>query len=545
MKTSTLIFMIFFLAIAGGNCQQNVKPPKNVLFTGSVPDFYKQYSPFTDPGEYVYLFKNLPDSLPELCSLIKSQFIHPFSELRYYSEQIPEERWNELGNYPTVQSILKGLVTYDSRGLVNDRKPEHRLILGCREYAILLASVLKYRDIPARVRFGHARYLIPGFHASHTICEVWNKKETRWMLVDPGLGMVDFSKDEFDFSYDAWLRLQKKEIDPAIYGNPGHYTGIISIVGKICPDLASLLGNEYTLYQYAPILEYAFNNNQLPANQIKILNEISELMKSPDTGNLSKLQEIYNNTPEIQITKTFAGDLVKLEKPNDNAKVKNTTVNKPEIEFADIPAGTFIMGSPVSEPGRNEDEIQHKVILNAFKMSKKCITFAQYDVFCEATSRKKPFGFKRGNMPVSQITWYDAQAFAEWMGCRLPTEAEWEYAARANTTTPFYTGDSLTSDQGYFNNKSGREAKPVGSYPPNAFGLYEMHGNMGELCNDWYGEYNLKEVSNPKGPETGQQKVLRGGGFWVSALECRSACRVSVPPGNRGAGIGFRIVKDK
>ncbi|NJO68660.1 MAG: formylglycine-generating enzyme family protein [Bacteroidetes bacterium] len=160
-------------------------------------------------------------------------------------------------------------------------------------------------------------------------------------------------------------------------------------------------------------------------------------------------------------------------------------------------------------------------------------------------AEKSHLGFKRGNMPVSQITWYDAQAFAEWIGCRLPTEAEWEYAARANTTTPFYTGDSLTLDQGFFNNKSGREAKPVGSYPPNAFGLYEMHGNMGELCNDWYGDYNLNEVSNPKGPETGQQKVLRGGGFWSPALNCRSACRVSVPPGNRGAGIGFRIVKDK
>ena len=89
------------------------------------------------------------------------------------------------------------------------------------------------------------------------------------------------------------------------------------------------------------------------------------------------------------------------------------------------------------------------------------------------------------------------------------------------------------------------EAKPVGSFPPNAYGLYDMHGNIGELCSDWYSEYDLKETSNPKGPETGGQKVLRGGGFWVSAQECLSASRVCVPPGNRGAGISFRIVKDK
>lgn len=233
----------------------------------------------------------------------------------------------------------------------------------------------------------------------------------------------------------------------------------------------------------------------------------------------------------------------KLQEQAAISENKNSSKSKPDIEFVDIPAGTFMMGSPDSEKGRNEDEKQHKVTLSAFKMSKYCITYEQYDAFCEATGRKKPFGFKRGNMPVSQITWHDALAFTEWMDCRLPTEAEWEYAARANTTTPFHTGDSLTSDQAYFNNTSGREAMPVGSFQPNAFGLYDMHGNMGEWCSDWYGEYNIDEKMNPKGPETGEIKVIRGGGFWKPALKCRSACRAGDPPGNRGSGLGFRIVK--
>ncbi len=550
MKTT--IFILTISILMGFSYAQNgpQKPDGQILKNTfnkdsiSVLDFYRQYSPYTDPGEYAYLYKNLPDSLPALCSLIKSQSIHPFAELPQYRDRIPKERWNEwLTTFPTVQSILKGLLSYDSRGFVKDRKVENRLILGCRENAILLASILKYRGIPARVRAGHAAYLEPGLHLSHTICEVWNEHDKRWMLVDPSTGMVDFSREEFDFSNDLWLKLRKGEINPDLYMAPPNYRGLVSIVGKISPDLSSLLGTEFTLTQYAPMMEYVFkNNNQLPKEQTEILDRICELMKSIDADNLSKLQEIYNNTPEIQMTKTFE---LNIEVSELSPKPENTSSNKPNIEFVDIPAGTFTMGSPSSEKGRKDDEVQHQVTLSAFKMGKYLVTFDQYDSFCEATGRAKPRGFKRGKMPVSQITWYDANAFAEWMGCRLPTEAEWEYAARANTTSTFYTGDNLASDQAYFNHKSGMEAMPVGSFPPNAFGLYDMHGNMGELCNDWYGEYDLKDTLNPKGPGSGGQKVLRGGGFWVSAQECRSASRVGVPPGNRGAGIGFRIVKDE
>ena len=552
MKTTIIILMISLLMGISYAQNSSQKPErqiqKNVFNKDniSVLDFYRQYSTFTDPGEYAYLYKNLPDSLPELCSLIRSQFIHPFTELPQYRDIIPKERCNEYKNYPTVQSILKGLVTYDSRGFVKDRKPEDRLVLGCRECSIILASVLKHRGIPARVRAGHAAYLIPDFHASHTICEVWNEKEKRWMLVDPSTGMIDFSREKFDFSNELWLKMQKNEIDPSLYGLPGSHSGLVSIVGKIGPDLASILGNEYPIDQNAPILDYAFkNNNQLPAEQIEILNKICELMKSLDAVNLSKLQEIYNNTPQIEMSKTLEGDLVKLENSEDNVKTKNTAINKRDIEFVDLPGGTFVMGSPVTEPGRKDDETQHEVTLSAFKMSKYFITFAQYDAFCEATGRQKPWGFKRGNMPVSQVTWYDADAFAKWMGCRLPTEAEREYATRSKTTTPFYTGDSLRLDQAYFNNTSGREAKPVGSFPPNAFGLYDMHGNMVEWCSDWYGEYNINEKINPKGPETGKIKVFRGGGFWNPVWKCRSAYRGGDPPVNRGAGLSFRIVKDE
>ena len=361
------------------------KPIIEFVDNESVLDFYKQYSLFTDPSEYAYLYENLPDSLPELCGLIRSQFIHPFAELPSYSEQIPKERWNEFMKYPTVKSVLEGLHKYDSRGLIKDRKIEDRLVLGCRHSAILLASILKHRGIPARVRCGHATYLMPEFHGSHTICEVWNEHEKHWMLVDPGLGMIDFNREKFDFSNEAWLQLQKGEIDPNFYGIPGKYTGFGSIVGKVPSDLAHVLGIECTIFQYAPIMDYVFDNKQLTAEHIELLNTISELMKSLDAKNLSKLQDIYNSTPDIQITQTTTFTLV-----DDNNSVNEQSVKKSNIEFVDIPEGTFMMGSPVTEQERQDDEIQHKVTLSAFKMSKYCITYEQYDQFCEASGRKKP-----------------------------------------------------------------------------------------------------------------------------------------------------------
>jgi formylglycine-generating enzyme len=557
------LFILIIIILVTTYCQNDStksnrtnKLVENVQNDSTLLDFYRQYSSFTDPGEYKYLYENLPDSLSELCSLIRSQFINYGWELDMYRDQIPKERWNESLKYPTVKSALEGLLSYDSSGLVKDRKVEDRLVLTCRDNAILLASILKYRGIPARVRYGHATYLIPDFHTSHVICEVWNENDNRWMLVDPSTDMIDFSREKFDFSNDVWLKMQKKEIDPNLFGIPGKYTGLTSIIAKVYADLVSILGTEYTIYQYPPILDYAFeSDNQLTAEHIETLNRISELMKSIDADNLSKLNDIYNNTPQIQITKSFQPITINSE---NNTRTKDSTINKPIIEFVDIPAGTFTMGSPSSEKGRKEDEIQHQVTLSAFKMSKCTVTFEQYDLFCEATGRNKPRARKRGNLPVSQVTWYDAAAFAEWMGCRLPTEAEWEYATRANTTTPFYTGDCLSSEQANFNGKEpytnckksenrGRPL-PVGSFPPNAFGLYDMHGNILEWCNDWYGEYDIEDTLNPKGPETGENKVYRGGGWREPAWECRSAYRgrgTGLYPGTRGQGISFRIVKSE
>ncbi|MFC1490582.1 SUMF1/EgtB/PvdO family nonheme iron enzyme [Candidatus Latescibacterota bacterium] len=305
------------------------------------------------------------------------------------------------------------------------------------------------------------------------------------------------------------------------------------------------------------VLKIAAKNG---AQALHILDEVGtiEVGKQADLIVLSEnpIDDI-KNTRKIEMVYQ-AGELI--DPVTILNEIETRTIDsskaKPIIEFVDIPAGTFTMGSPLSEKERNDDEIQHEVTLSAFKMSKYCVTYEQYDLFCEATGREKTWGRLRRDFPIVQVTWYDANAFAEWMGCRLPTEAEWEYAARAHTTTPFYTGGCLTSEQANFNGKkpytncekseNRKEALPVGSLPPNAFGLYDMHGNLWEWTNDWYGEYNVDEKINPKGPDSGNKKVDRGGGYYDPAWRCRSACRGGgTPPGNKGSGISFRLVKSE
>ncbi len=262
-------------------------------------------------------------------------------------------------------------------------------------------------------------------------------------------------------------------------------------------------------------------------------------------------------------------------------------VEKPVIEWADIPAGTFTMGSPKREVYRQDNEKQHKVTLSAFKMSKHEITVAQFKAFVDATGyltdaekgaydyygsyiwtgtkfkSKKRVNWRCNvngkrrpaaeyNHPVIHVSWNDAIAFAEWMGCRLPTEAEWEYACRAGTTTAFNTGNNLTTAQAnydgncpYRNNPAGifrDKTMPVGSFAPNAWGLYDMHGNVLEWCSDWYDDYPTSPQTNPKGPAMGPFRVIRGGCWFNFALFCRSASRLNCCPTARHFNLGVRLV---
>ena len=216
-----------------------------------------------------------------------------------------------------------------------------------------------------------------------------------------------------------------------------------------------------------------------------------------------------------------------------------------EKEMVLIPAGKFKMGSPESEKGRSKDETQHEVTLTKpFYMGKYEVTQEQY----EAVMGNNPSDTKGAKLPVTGVSWEDCQEFIKKLnastkgGYRLPYEGEWEYTCRAGTTTAYSYGDTLTKSDANIN---GDSIKAVGSYKPNAFGLYDMHGNVWEWCEDWHGDYPEGAATDPKGPATGKSRVLRGGSFFYLESWARSSLRGNGSPTVRSYDFGFRLARTK
>jgi formylglycine-generating enzyme required for sulfatase activity len=246
-----------------------------------------------------------------------------------------------------------------------------------------------------------------------------------------------------------------------------------------------------------------------------------------------------------------------------SGETNSTFNNSIGMKFILIPAGSFMMGSQLSleevvqkygeESEWFEDgHPQHKVTISKpFYLQSTQVTQSQW----ERIMRDNPSGFKKGgdNCPVENVSWYDAQNFMKNLNeeektdkYRLPTEAEWEYACRAGTSTEFSFGEDADKidDYAWYIANSEKKTHPVGQKKPNSWGIYDMNGNIWEWCQDWFGDYPSKSVVDPKGPDNGTFRVLRGASWIDEAGLIRSASRYWDVPDNRNNNLGFRVGRD-
>ena len=231
------------------------------------------------------------------------------------------------------------------------------------------------------------------------------------------------------------------------------------------------------------------------------------------------------------------------------------------LEMVKIPAGTFTMGAGIAEESANEDEYPpRKASVTEFWIGKYAITQAQWQQFVASHQDSKPaLTANQHNKPANSIFWTEAVECCHWLSqlsgkdYRLPSQIQWEYACRANTTTPFYFGETLTPEIANYNGNYSYSQGPkglyrqqtteVGSFPPNAFGLYDMHGNVWEWCLDnWHDVHQSQDKSDRVRRLSGQRKVLKGGSWFYQPTDCRSAHRLTYPFHNRSDDVGFRVV---
>jgi len=225
------------------------------------------------------------------------------------------------------------------------------------------------------------------------------------------------------------------------------------------------------------------------------------------------------------------------------------------MKFMLIPPGKFIMGSPKDEEWHQAAEVQHAVsITGPFYMGATEVTQKQWS----ALMGKNPSFFTGDDLPVETVTWLQVEEFCRKLSARegrryrLPGEAQWEFACRAGTTTPFHTGKSITPDQANYDGNKTYAGGPrgpfrettvaAGSLPANAWGLHEMHGNVWEWCQDWYAPYPDGDASDPTGPADGTRRVFRGGCGINFPAVCRSANRAKVKPVSWNFHLGFRVI---
>jgi hypothetical protein len=268
MKFNLLKAVVLILYFTVASCSSRIQTDHR---PGYILNKHRQFSSYTDPGELAYLYNELPDSLDTLCALVKKQLIHPF-DVGKFSDKIPKERTDEGRKFFTVSLMLEELLKRNKKGLVASRKPEDRLVVTSVHHAMLLASILRYRGIPVRIRAGFAKYIgnKRNLRVSQVICEVWDEEQNKWILVDPDRQKIDFSPNQFEFAYETWFRLRNDSLRGTYfvprYGNVDRTTFHLLFY-----DLSCVIGNEGPYWEDPPLISQIKSGIiDLPKDELKI-----------------------------------------------------------------------------------------------------------------------------------------------------------------------------------------------------------------------------------------------------------------------------------
>ena len=352
-----------------------------------------------------------------------------------------------------------------------------------------------------------------------------------------------------------------------IYNNQGKYDLALAEFNqaiKFKPKYAKAYYNRGLVYKTQRNIERVISDFEKAAKLYKEQQNQRWYQNSLDK--LKKLQHIYSEQEKSEKGQVFTFEVVRL---NNSGNIISRTQGRAQqkiehlgndikLEIVYIPGGSFLMGSPTEEVGRYSDEgPQHRVTLQPFYMSKYPITQDQYQVIMG----NNPSRFRGGRCPVETVSWHDATEFCEKLSqktgrdYRLPSESQWEYACRAGTTTPFYFGETITPDfANYYGNSSygngpkgkyRQQTTYVGIFPPNAFGLYDMHGNVWEWCADeWHDNYDGAPTDGSVWLDGNKNRSPLRGGSWVYCpYYCRSAIRsLFLPRDVHNYDFGFRVV---
>ncbi|MGA9378884.1 MAG: bifunctional serine/threonine-protein kinase/formylglycine-generating enzyme family protein, partial [Phormidium sp.] len=311
----------------------------------------------------------------------------------------------------------------------------------------------------------------------------------------------------------------------------------------------------------------------LPKDRFQSAEEVLKLLNSPHPSAAPKPNPPQPSVKQLTQLKVFQFDVVTVDSTGNKIKTERRQAkffvedlgSGVTLEMVSIPGGTFMMGSPDNE-GDADEKPQHQVNISSFYMGKYPVTQLQWKLVAALPKininlNYDPSHFKGANRPVEQVNWHEAQEFCQRLSqktgksYRLPSEAEWEYACRAGTTTPFYFGATITVNLANYNGNhiyayapkgtNRKKTTDVGCFPPNAFGLYDMHGNVWNWCADpWHDNYNGAPSDGSVWESQGnnQFRMLRGGSWYNSPRRCRSANRRGNQSDIRSRNYGFRVV---